>query len=71
MSTPNPQDLADRVSATWASFARIGDPANKSIPAWPAYTADARSTMVFNDDCQVAGDPDGEVRPLWSTIATG
>jgi para-nitrobenzyl esterase len=68
---PGAQDLADRVSTTWASFARNGDPANKSIPAWPAYTADKRATMVLNDQCQVAGDPDGEVRPLWSKIATG
>ena len=47
-----------------------GDPGNKSIPAWPTYTANKRATMVFNDTCQVAGDPDGEVRPLWSKIAT-
>jgi len=67
---PHAQDLADRVSMTWASFARTGDPGNKSIPAWPAYTTDKRNTMVFNDTCQVAGDPDGEVRPLWSKIAT-
>ena len=38
--------------------------------SWPAYTADKRATMVFNDQCQVAGDPDGEVRPIWSRIAT-
>jgi para-nitrobenzyl esterase len=67
---PHAQDLADRVSATWASFARNGDPGNKSIPAWPAYTADKRATMVFNDQCRVAGDPDGEARPLWAKIAT-
>jgi len=67
---PGAQDLADRVSATWASFARNGDPGNKSIPTWPAYTADKRATMVFNDTCQVSGDPDGEARPLWSKIAT-
>jgi para-nitrobenzyl esterase len=70
---PYAQDLADRVSATWASFARNGDPANKSIPAWPAYgtgTNDKRVTMMFNDDCQAVADPDGEVRPIWSGIAT-
>jgi para-nitrobenzyl esterase len=70
---PGAQDLADRVSTTWATFARSGDPANKSIPAWPAYgaaTNDKRTTMVFNDDCKVVADPDGEVRPVWSSIAT-
>ena len=71
---PGAQDLADRVSATWAAFARTGDPNNKSIPAWPAYatsTNDKRTTMLFNDECRVVADPDGEVRPLWSKIATG
>jgi para-nitrobenzyl esterase len=67
---PHAQDLADRVSTTWATFARNGDPANKSIPAWPTYTNDKRATMVLNDECKVAGDPDGEVRPVWSKIAT-
>jgi para-nitrobenzyl esterase len=70
---PGAQDLADTVSATWASFARKGDPSNKSIPAWPAYgTAnnDKRTTMIFNDECKVVADPDGEVRPLWSKLAT-
>ena len=37
---PGSQALADRVSKTWATFARSGDPANESIPAWPAYTAE-------------------------------
>jgi len=67
------QDLADSVSATWAAFARTGDPSNKSIPPWPAYAADnndKRVTMLFNDECTGVADPDGEVRPLWSKIAT-
>jgi para-nitrobenzyl esterase len=70
---PHAQDLADCVSAIWAAFARAGDPNNKSIPAWPpygSYTADKRTTMLFNDECKVVADPDGEVRPLWSKIAT-
>jgi para-nitrobenzyl esterase len=64
------QDLADRVSQTWATFARNGDPTNDSIPAWPAYSADHRNTMIFDDTCHIAVDPDGEARPLWSKTAT-
>ncbi len=59
------QALADKVSKTWASFARSGD-----LP-WPRYTADRRATMVFDDTCRVVDDPDGEVRPTWSRVATG
>lgn len=68
--TPAAQALADKVSKTWASFARGGDPANPSIPPWPTYSADKRNTMIFNDTCQIAVDPDGEARRLWSKVAT-
>ena len=67
---PGAQALADRVSKTWATFARNGDPAHDAIPPWPAYTAGRRATMLFDDECKVVDDPDGEVRPLWSKVAT-
>jgi len=67
---PHAQDLADKVSKTWATFARTGNPANPSLPAWPAYSADRRNTMIFNDTCQVVDDPDGAARQLWSKAAT-
>jgi para-nitrobenzyl esterase len=68
---PRTQALADRVSKTWATFARNGDPGNEAIPTWPAYTAERRATMLLDDACRVVDDPDGEVRPLWSKVATG
>jgi para-nitrobenzyl esterase len=49
-------------------------PVGEALPAWPAYgTAnnDKRVTMIFNDECRSIAAPDGEVRPLWSRIATG
>jgi para-nitrobenzyl esterase len=67
---PHAQDLADRVSGTWATFARYGDPANKSIPAWPSYASDRRSTMLFIDECRTVDDADGEFGPLWKKVAT-
>jgi para-nitrobenzyl esterase len=63
------QALADRVSATWAAFARTGNPANPAIPAWPAYSAKQRATMIFDDTCRVALDLDGEAWPLWRKAA--
>ena len=67
---PGAQALADRVSKTWATFARTGDPGNEAIPAWPAYTAERRATMLLDEACKVVDDPDGEVRPLWNKVAT-
>jgi para-nitrobenzyl esterase len=61
---PGAQALADRVSKTWASFARTGQ------CDWPAYTADKRTTMVFDDNCRTVDDPDGAVRPLWAEAAS-
>jgi para-nitrobenzyl esterase len=60
--------LATRMSATWAAFARNGRPDNPEIPPWPAYTAAERATMIFDDDCRVARDPDRETRLLWSRV---
>lgn len=60
---PGAQALADRVSQSWVAFARTGK------ADWPAYTADKRPVMVFDDTCKVVDDPDGEVRPLWNKVA--
>jgi para-nitrobenzyl esterase len=60
---PGAQALADRVSRTWATFARTGK------ADWPAYTTDKRSTMVFDDNSRTVDDPDKDVRPLWSQVA--
>ena len=68
---PGDQVLADRVSATWATFARTGKPDNAALPAWPAYTAGSRATMILDDTCKVVADLDGEVRDLWIKVASG
>jgi para-nitrobenzyl esterase len=60
---PGAQALADRVSQTWVAFAATGK------AEWPAYTADKRAVMVFDDTSREVDDPDGEVRPLWSKVA--
>ena len=44
--------------------------ATTAIPAWPAYTAGRRATMLLDDACKVVDDPDGEVRALWNKVAT-
>jgi para-nitrobenzyl esterase len=68
---PGDQVLADRVSATWTTFARTGKPGNAALPAWPAYTAATRATMILDDTCRVVDDLDGEVRALWIEVAQG
>ena len=66
---PVAHELARRMSATWATFARTGKPDNAAIPRWPAYSLTERATMIFDRDCRVANDYGGEARGLWKEIA--
>jgi len=54
--------LADKVSSGWAAFARNGNPNTSGLPHWPAYDANSRATMVFNDECKVVNDPGRDER---------
>jgi para-nitrobenzyl esterase len=54
--------LSDKMSAAWAAFARTGNPNVKGLPHWPAFTADQRATMIFNDECKLVNDPYKEER---------
>jgi para-nitrobenzyl esterase len=67
---PGAHELAARTSATWIAFARNGRPDNPAIPPWPAYTADDRATMILDNDCRVAHDPDRDARLLWTRVVT-
>jgi para-nitrobenzyl esterase len=61
-------DLAAIVSATWATFARTGNPENPALPRWPAYTSEGRATLVFDREPRLAEDPDRDARLLWTRI---
>jgi para-nitrobenzyl esterase len=60
--------LATRMSEAWIAFARGGDPNTPALPAWPAYDAVRRATMILADECHVVNDPDREIRRLWATV---
>ena len=62
--------LAGKVSSAWAAFARTGNPSHNGLPVWLAYTSDRRSTMILDNECRVAQDPDREKR-LAFLAATG
>ncbi|MDP8984550.1 MAG: carboxylesterase family protein [Pseudomonadota bacterium] len=60
--TPDEQALADKVSATWAAFARIANPDNPKIPHWPPFDTMSRSIMVIGDEWHAVNDPLRETR---------
>lgn len=55
--SPNRQKLADHMHGAWISFAKNGSPSNNSIPKWPQYELEKRSTMMFDVECKVDFDP--------------
>ena len=67
---PEPQRLADQMSACWLNFARGGNPNNPAVPDWPAYEVNRRATMVFDARCRVVNDPLRDARELWTEVAT-
>lgn len=62
---PEAHALADKLAGAWVAFAKTGNPNHPGIPEWPAYTAEARATMVFDTKCRVENDPGKELRALW------
>ena len=63
---PEGRRMADMFAATWATFAKTGNPNNDKIPNWPAYDATRRATMIFDSDTRVENDPRGEQRKYFT-----
>jgi para-nitrobenzyl esterase len=63
-----PPQLATSMHAAWVAFAKNGDPNTDPLPEWPRYDADRRATMLFDTECTVADDPDGDLRRVWDGL---
>jgi para-nitrobenzyl esterase len=62
--TPEALALGGKMCDAWINFARHGDPNHKALPNWPAFTPDKCQTMIFDTQCVVKNDPEGEGRRL-------
>lgn len=56
------------MSEAWIAFARTGNPSHPALPPWPAYTAEKRSTMIFDAISHVEDDPMGDERRVWDEV---
>lgn len=54
---PEPQALSAQVMDAWLAFARQGNPGHAGLPAWPAFDAAQRATMIFDRPCRLEYDP--------------
>jgi para-nitrobenzyl esterase len=60
--------LQEKMSAAWAAFARSGNPNHKGLPSWPKFNPAQRATMIFNNECKVVNDPNGEERKALAAL---
>jgi len=65
--TGSPQERAlwGRFAAAWVSLAKTANPNNPKVPNWPAYDAEKRATMIFDNETRVENDARGEMRKFW------
>jgi para-nitrobenzyl esterase len=56
------------VSEAWIAFARNGDPNHAGIPAWAPYTAERRTTMLFDAPSRVEVDPRAAEREAYARV---
>lgn len=54
--------MAKVMMATWAQFARNGDPNNSLLPEWRAFSNPDRPIMSLRPESTLLPDPDGEAR---------
>ena len=62
-NTPAAQALAKKTATAWATFARTGNPSRPEL-VWTATDPTRCQTMVFNDQCRMVDDPEGELRKI-------
>jgi para-nitrobenzyl esterase len=60
---PQAQALAKKMATAWANFARTGNPSQPGLKWEPFEPARCR-TMVFDNNCRMIDDPEGDVRKL-------
>ena len=57
---PEALALSSKIGRAWASFARDGKPGHAGLPDWPAFTTAKRATMIFDNQCGIKNNPEGE-----------
>jgi para-nitrobenzyl esterase len=63
--TDDARNLAAQMSAALVAFTRTGNPNHAGLPDWPAYSAQSRPTVLFqNESVTVQNDPDRAAREL-------
>ncbi len=62
-NTPEAQALAKKMATAWANFAATGNPSQPGL-TWTPTDPDSNKTMVWDNECRMVDDPEGEVRRI-------
>jgi para-nitrobenzyl esterase len=62
-NTPEAQALAKKMATAWANFAKTGNPSQPGL-TWEPSDPETNKTMVWDNDCRMVDDPDGELRKI-------
>jgi para-nitrobenzyl esterase len=62
-NSPEAQALAKKMATAWANFARTGNPSQPGLK-WTPTDPSRWQTMVFDSDCRMVDDPEGEIRKI-------
>lgn len=61
--TAEAQALAKKMASSWAAFAATGKPSIPGI-AWKPSDPETNNTMLWDNDCRMMNDPEGEARKI-------
>ena len=59
------ETLSKNMMDSWIRFARTGNPNHTSIPKWPSYDIENRSTIIFDKEIKIWDDPLKKERKMW------
>jgi para-nitrobenzyl esterase len=59
---PEARALSAKVADAWVQFARTGNPNHPGIPNWAPFSPKTVPTMMFDNNVELALDPDGKER---------
>ncbi|MGA2849201.1 MAG: carboxylesterase/lipase family protein, partial [Terracidiphilus sp.] len=62
-NTPEAQALAKEMAASWAAFAATGNPSTPNLK-WSPTDPETNNTMVWDSECRMVNDPDGDARKI-------
>ncbi len=62
------ESLARQMHAAWVAFIKGDTPAAEGLPVWPAYSAEARPTMLFDRTSRVEMRPQESELRLWDGV---